>query len=447
MGAIWCEAALLPDGWAPAVRLVLDGALIASVERACSPHPTDARCAVALPGIPNLHSHAFQRAMAGRAEAPGPSGDDFWSWRDAMYGLVDVVTPEDVAAIAAMAFVEMIEAGFTRVGEFHYLHHDRDGLPYGEPATMAHAIAAAAMEAGIGLTLLPVFYAHSGFGGAAPTPMQRRFINDIDAFARLHEGCAAAIERLDGAVLGIAPHSLRAVTPEELTDLLVIAPRGPVHIHIAEQIAEVDACRVWSGRRPVEWLLDSAPVDDRWCLVHATHVDTPELAGMIKAGPVVGLCPVTEANLGDGIFPVAAFVDRGGVIGIGSDSNVRIDVAEELRLLEYGQRLSLRRRNVLARSIASTGRALLDRASAGGALALGASEPALSAGAPADIVALAPDREGAAGDELLDSWIFARGSVDAVWRAGRQIVQGGRHINRDAVAERFHRTVGRIRAA
>jgi formimidoylglutamate deiminase len=443
--SLWFESALLPDGWARDVRIVLSGTRIAAIEAGVAAEPADARHGVALPGLPNLHSHAFQRAMAGLAEAPGGAGrDDFWSWRETMYRLVGRLTPEDVAAVAAMAYCEMLEAGFTRVGEFHYLHHDADGHAYTEPARMAAAVAEASAETGIALTLLPVFYAHAGFGGAPPSDAQRRFVNGIDGFARLRAGCATALAGLDGAVLGVAPHSLRAVTPEELSALLVLAPDGPVHIHVAEQHAEVEACLAWSSRRPVQWLLGHAPVDDRWCLVHATHVDPAEIAGLAASRAVVGLCPITEANLGDGLFPAGALLDAGGRFGVGSDSNVRIDAAEELRLLEYGQRLLHRQRNVLARADRSTGRTLFDHAFAGGAQALGAATEGLGVGMPADIVALRPDGEGASQDALLDRWIFARGDIDTVWRAGREVVREGRHTGRDAIAARYRATLRRL---
>lgn len=442
---LWFESALLPGGWAQGVRIMLGSGHIAAIETGVAAQPGDARHGVALPGLPNLHSHAFQRAMAGLAEAPGGTGrDDFWSWRETMYRLVGRLTPEDVAAIAAMAFCEMLEAGFTRVGEFHYLHHDVDGRTYAEPARMAAAISAASAEAGIALTLLPVFYAHAGFGGAAPTEAQCRFVNDLDGFARLREGCTAALAGLDGAVLGIAPHSLRAVTPEELDALLALVPDGPVHIHVAEQVPEVDASLAWSGKRPVAWLLDNAPVDDRWCLVHATHVYPVEVAGIAASGAVAGLCPITEANLGDGLFPAGALLDAGGRFGVGSDSNVRIDAAEELRLLEYGQRLLHRQRNVLARDVRSTGRTLFDHALAGGVQALGGSTAGLTSGASADLVALAPDGMGLSGDALLDRWIFARADISTVWRAGRVVVRDGRHIARDAIAARYRRTIARV---
>ena len=437
MTALWFEAALLPDGWAADVRIRIADGRIAAIEPGVPPAPGDARYATALPGLPNLHSHAFQYLMAGLAEAPGaPGQDDFWGWRTLMYRLVDRLDPAQVHAIAAMAYVEMLEAGFTRVGEFHYLHNRPDGAAYDDPAEMAAAIAAAAAETGIALTLLPVFYAHSGFGGLDPAPAQRRFINTPDSFATLLDASAAALAGLSGARIGLAPHSLRAVTPAELDRLVALAGDRPIHIHVAEQVREVADCVAWSGQRPVAWLLDHAPVDARWCLVHATHIDADEVAGIAARGAVVGLCPITEANLGDGLFPAVDFHSRGGRWGIGSDSNVRIDAAEELRLLEYGQRLIGRGRNRLATPDRSTGRTLFDAALTGGAQALGVTGAGLRTGAPADIVALAPDLA-ASDDRRIDRWIFAKGAVSAVWRDGRQCVRDGRHVARDAIAGRY----------
>ncbi|WP_258223993.1 formimidoylglutamate deiminase, partial [Stenotrophomonas sp. HMWF003] len=339
--------ALLPQGWARDVRIVCADGRLSEVNAGVPAQPGDTTLAIALPGLGNLHSHAFQRGMAGLTEIGGQSGDSFWSWRELMYRFLAHLQPDAVQAIAEQAYVEMLESGFTRVGEFHYLHHAADGTPYANRAEMAERIAAAAQGSGIGLTLLPVFYAHADFGGAAPNPAQRRLIHDVDGFAALLQGCTRALSGLDDAVLGIAPHSLRAVTGEELNALLPLTT-GPVHIHIAEQTREVEACVAWSGLRPVRWLYEHAAVDERWCLVHATHVDDDEVQRMLASRAVVGLCPITEANLGDGLFPMQAFARAGGRFGVGSDSNVLIDAAEELRLLEYGQRLQLRGRNVLA---------------------------------------------------------------------------------------------------
>ncbi len=433
--------ALLPQGWARDVRIVSQGGTLIEVTEGASAEPGDTALAIALPGLGNLHSHAFQRGMAGLTEIGGNSGDSFWSWRELMYRFLAHLQPDAMQAIAEQAYVEMLESGFTRVGEFHYLHHGPDGAPYANRAEMAERIAAAAHSSGIGLTLLPVFYAHADFGGAPPNPAQRRLIHDVDGFAELLQGCTRALKDQDDAVLGFAPHSLRAVTGEELAALLPLNA-GPVHIHIAEQTREVDACVAWSGLRPVQWLYEHVPVDTRWCLVHATHITHAELQQIVASRAVAGLCPITEANLGDGLFPMQAFARAGGRFGVGSDSNVLIDAAEELRLLEYGQRLQLRGRNVLAPGDGqSTGRWLYEQSLRGAAQVLGVAT-GLQAGAPADLVELDPDHPALIardGDALLDSWVFAarNGAVRSVWRQGRQLVRDGRHPQREAVAARF----------
>jgi len=355
------------------------------------------------------------------------------------------MTPDQVEVVAAQLYVEMLEAGFSRVGEFHYLHHDRDGKPYADIAEMGQRIAAAAAETGIGLTLLPVFYAHSTFGGAAPNDGQRRFINDVDGFARLLEGCRVAASRVDGSVVGVAPHSLRAATPQELAAVVKMAGDAPIHIHVAEQTKEVDDCVAWSGQRPVEWLLSHAEVNGRWCLIHATHMTEAETRAMAESGAVAGLCPITEANLGDGTFPAPVFVEHGGRFGVGSDSNVLIGLPDELRQLEYSQRLAHRARNVLAVAGGSTGGALFEAALAGGARALGAGTSQLEAGASADFVSLdanSPSLAGKSGDAILDAWIFANGAgIDCAWVRGRKLVEGGRHRKRDAIAAKFRKTM------
>ncbi|MGV8958857.1 MAG: formimidoylglutamate deiminase [Stenotrophomonas sp.] len=447
--SFWARQALLPQGWAQDVRIEVRGNVIASVQAGSATRPGDRPLAVAIPGLGNLHSHAFQRGMAGLTEIGGARGDSFWSWRELMYTFLDRLDPDSFQAIAEQAYVEMLESGFTRVGEFHYLHHDTDGRPYANRAEMASRVAGAAHASGIGLTLLPVFYAHADFGGAAPNPSQRRLIHEVDGFARLLEGCAQALAPLDDAVLGIAPHSLRAVTEVELAALLPLN-RGPVHIHIAEQQREVEACLAWSGQRPVQWLYDHAEVDRRWCLVHATHINDAELSCLIASHAVAGLCPITEANLGDGLFPMQAFAQGGGRFGVGSDSNVLIDAAEELRLLEYGQRLQLRGRNVLSPGRQSSGRWLYEQAAQGAAQALGV-EYGLRIGAPADLVELDPEHPALLarhGDAWLDSWLFAarNGAVRSVWRGGRELVRHGRHLQREAVARRFSAALGKLLA-
>jgi formiminoglutamate deiminase len=381
--------------------------------------------------------------MAGLSERRGRPDDDFWSWREVMYRFLDRLTPDDIAAITAQAYVEMLEGGFTRVGEFHYLHNDVDGARYADPAETAGAIVAAVEATGIGLTLLPVFYAHADFGGAPPAPGQRRFISDVEGFARLVEASHAKLPA--DAVLGIAPHSLRAVTPDELAAILPLADGGPLHIHAAEQVREVQACVAWSGARPVEWLLDNVAVDRRWCLIHSTHVNRDETARLAASGAVAGLCPVTEANLGDGVFPAVDYLAAGGRFGIGTDSNILIDAASELRGLEYSQRLTLRKRALLVDGAEpSVGATLFAKVQAGGAQALGVTD-GIAAGNAADIVSLDlqhPALVGASTD-LLDRWIFAArpGAIDAVWRAGRKLVDHGRHVAADTVADRYRRTV------
>ncbi len=446
MASFFFDQILLADGWAENVRLsVVDGRIM-SIERNMAKQAGDAHHALVIPALGNLHSHAFQRAMAGIAEVAGPSGDSFWTWREIMYRSVDRLTPEGLRDVAAMAYAEMLEGGFGRVGEFHYVHHGADGQGFGAPAVMSAAIAAAAQDTGIGLTHLPVFYAHSGFGGQAPNHGQRRFLHDIDGFARLLDGARAALRVLPDAVLGVAPHSLRAVTPDQLSTLEQLADDAPIHIHIAEQVKEVEDCVAWSGQRPVQWLLDHLPVDPRWCLVHATHMTAEETLGLAKCGAVAGICPITEANLGDGLFPAVEYFAAGGRIGVGSDSNILIDASEEIRWLEYGQRLTRRGRNILAGGEGgSTGGRLCDACLQGGAQALGV-EAGLAVGHVADMVSLDmthPSLAGKTGAAALDAWIFSagRGGIDHVWRRGRAVVQAGRHIDRDQIAARYRRAI------
>ncbi|MBV9695742.1 MAG: formimidoylglutamate deiminase [Gammaproteobacteria bacterium] len=449
MTSLWFESALLPQGWVADVRISAAAGRIAALEAGVRPEPQDERHRTGVPGMPNLHSHAFQRALAGRTERRGASADSFWSWRELMYRFVERLEPEGFEALTAFAFAEMLEAGFTRVGEFHYLHRDPRGSYYTDAAELAARVAAAASDSGIALTLLPVFYAHAGFRGQPPAPRQRRFVSDPEGFARLLEGTRRALAHLPGSRLGIAPHSLRAVTPAELTAVLALGEGGPVHLHIAEQQQEVDDCVGWCGQRPIEWLLAAAAVDERWCLVHATHATSAELAGIAASGAVVGLCPSTEANLGDGIFPAVELLNAQGRFGIGSDSNVRLDAAEELRLLEYSQRLAHRARNVLASGPGgSTGRALFEATLRGGTQALlGPQAPVgLTVGAPCDLVALAlPAPAPAGADELLDAWIFSAGrsAVDSVWSGGVKVVSGGRHYARERLEARY---AGELRA-
>jgi formiminoglutamate deiminase len=444
---LFFTSALLPHGWAADVRIRIDRhGRIAAVDTGCP--PPQPRPLVAVPGLPNLHSHLFQRAMAGLAEKAA-GGNSFWSWRELMYRFLCALDPDQVRAIAAQACVEMLEAGFTHVVEFHYLHHDATGRPYPDRAEMAGAVLDAAAETGIGITLLPVLYAHADFGATPPRPQQRRFVNDLDGYLRLTQETAARAAAVPLARTGFALHSLRAVTPEQLTAVAAQARAAPLHLHVAEQEDEVAACVAWSGARPVRWLLDHAPVDSRWCLVHATHVDEEECDALARSGAVAGLCPITEANLGDGLFPARAFLDAGGRFGVGSDSNVEIGAAEELRLLEYGQRLRDRARNRLAAG-RSCARAMLDGALAGGAQAAGVDTARIAVGARADLVALDPGHPSLVardGDAWLDGWVFCAGraAVREVWVSGQRQVSGGRHRRRGPVADAFRDALRRLR--
>jgi formimidoylglutamate deiminase len=343
----------------------------------------------------------------------------------------------------------MLEAGFTTVGEFHYLHHDRDGRPYADPAELGRRSVAAAAETGLAITLLPVFYAHSGFRGLPPGEGQRRFICDLDLFGRLAGAAAGAAASYPRGRFGIAPHSMRAVTREELRLLVGAFPDCPIHIHVSEQVKEVEDCLAAHGSRPIALLADTVDLSERWCLIHATHADGAERAAMAEAGAVVGLCPVTEANLGDGLFECVDFRARGGRIGVGTDSNVAISGTGELSMLEYSQRFLTRRRNALSPRNASTGRTLLDACLAGGAQALGLGTAGIAVGAPADFVVLDAGHiafAGRSGDAVLDSWVFgpSTGAIAEVYVSGRRVVEGGRHIARPAVEARARKVLERV---
>lgn len=449
---LWFGWAWLADGWRENVAITIDEAgRIAEVEAGVSQAECEVVPGIALPGLPNLHSHGFQRAMAGLAERGQRRGEDFWSWRHVMYRTANELDPEEIEAVTAMAYIEMLEAGFTSVAEFHYLHHDKHGTPYGDRAELAGRIALAAKASGIGLTLLPCLYSAGGIGRAAE-PGQRRFLNDIDGFCRLHGETAAMLRReLPGASLGVAPHSLRAARPEDVARIAALFPAGPIHCHAAEQVAEVDDCVAALGARPVEWLLDHAGADARWCLIHATHMTQGETEAMAGSGAVAGLCPLTEADLGDGIFDGARFLDSGGRFGIGSDSLIRIDAAEELRQFDASQRLRDRRRVVLSPN-GSAGEALYNGALCGGARALNQPVGAIAPGARADIVVL--DRAGTDLAALppgfwLDHYVFVGGSrlIDRVYAAGRVVVERGGHVAREAAVARFRPVLRRLAAA
>ena len=406
-----------------------------------------------LPGMPNLHSHAFQRAMAGLAERKGRNDDSFWSWRETMYAFAATIGPHELQAIAAQLYVEMLKAGYTQVCEFHYLHHQPDGTPYAQPEAMSLALIEAAREAGIALTLLPVLYISGGFDGRALTPRQRRFGHDVDGYLRLLDTLRK--HENDSLRIGIALHSLRAVPEQAMREVLAseVARACPVHIHIAKQIGEVQDCLATRGARPVEWLFEHADVDARWCLVHATHLTDAETVQLARSGAVAGLCPTTEANLGDGLFPLTAYQDAGGTLGIGSDSHISISPVEELRWLEYGQRLTSGHRNVAARGQGvSVGETLWDAALHGGAQAAGLPLGELRAGTRADLIVLdenSPLLAARDARSVLDSFLFAGNTplVRDVMCGGEWVVRDFHHRDEERMAMRYRTAVKTIGVA
>jgi formimidoylglutamate deiminase len=409
---------------------------------------------IVAPGMPDLHSHAFQRAMAGLAEKASPAGENFWSWRDVMYRFVGRMGPDDVEAIAAQLYVELLRQGFTAVAEFHYVHNTPDGRAYDDPVELSNSILRAAATAGIGLTLLPVLYQASGFGGAPATEGQRRFVKTTDQFIAMIETLRAAAKDDPQVEIGVAPHSLRAAPPDALAAVVAairaMSETAPIHIHLAEQDKEVADCVAWSGRRPVEWLLDHAAVDERWCLIHCTQVTEAEVSRLAASRAVAGICPSTEANLGDGIFPLLSYLRQDGRFGVGTDSNVVTSPADELRWLEYVQRLATRQRNVSeSREGAATGASLYRRALSGGAQACGRRIGEIARGFRADLVVLDPDHPaliGRKGETALDSWIFSGNEtpVRDVIVGGRRVVESGRHIAQESVLAQYKRTVTRL---
>ncbi|WP_298837940.1 formimidoylglutamate deiminase [uncultured Roseobacter sp.] len=450
MHIIRAEQALLPDGWAQNVEVsVGDDGRIADV--AVNIPGAAPAGSLLLPAPANVHSHAFQRAMAGLTEKQGPDGkDSFWTWRDQMFRFVAGLSPDDVESIAALAQMEMLEAGYAAVGEFHYLHHQAGGTAYDDLAEMGVRIAAAASATGIGLCLLPVLYTAGGCDGRAPSAGQRRFASDGRKFRRLQELSARAVRSLEAdSLCGAAAHSLRAVLPEDLKRFAGDFPTGPLHMHLAEQMAEVSEVQAHLGARPVRWALDNMNLDDRWCLIHCTQMSAGETEALARTGAVAGLCPVTESSLGDGIFNGTTWYKAGGTIAVGTDSNIRISLTEELRTLEYSQRLRDHRRAVFADSTRSTGRSLFERSLTGGAQATGR-QPGLERGRVADLMLLDAGHYSmgqARQDTALDTWIFAAGNgiVRDVWSAGRHMVKEGRHIHRDRIVAGYTRTLARLR--
>ena len=440
----FAETLWTAQGWTRDARVAVDAGRFA----AAPAHAEGERLGrYVLPGMPNLHSHAFQRAMAGLAERQTNPSDSFWTWRETMYAFAGRIGPDDLRAIAAQLYVEMLKVGYTHVCEFHYLHHQPDGKPYADPAAMSLALIEAAQEAGIGLTLLPTLYMTGGFDGRALSERQRRFGFDIDDYLSL----LRQLVKMENAALriGVALHSLRAVPEAAMREVLAaeVTRSMPIHIHIAEQIGEVQDCLALRNARPVEWLLDNLPVDARWCLVHATHMTAQETQRLAQSGAVAGLCPTTEANLGDGLFPLKAYIDDNGVLGIGSDSHISVSPVEELRWLEYGQRLVTRHRNIaVSAANHSVGETLHAAALRGGAQAAGGAIDKIETGTRADLIVLDEDSALLAGrDEtsLIDTLLFAGNAnlVRHVMANGEWVVRDFRHRDEERIAERYRRTV------
>ncbi|KUJ78953.1 formimidoylglutamate deiminase [Ruegeria profundi] len=448
---IHAKTALLGTDWVQNVRIETGQGHISQLQRQSKAMPGDTQVDVLLPALGNLHSHAFQRAMAGMTETRMTGRESFWTWRTLMYRFLDQLTPEQIQAIAALVFMEMQEAGYASVGEFHYVHHKPGGATYDCVSELSQRIFAAASQSGIGLTHLPVLYTYGGVSQEPLSGGQLRFGNTVDQFLRLVEDCLKDLPFLDSG-LGIAPHSLRATSPADLSEVLRAVPQGPVHIHIAEQQKEVADVRAALGRRPVAWLLDNAEVNARWCLIHATHMTDAETRALARSGAVAGLCPITEANLGDGIFNGATYVAEGGQFGVGSDSNTRISLPEELRTLEYSQRLRDHERAVLVNGEGSVGQALYTGAAQGGARALGRDAGEIAEGRLADLVAIDrshPTLCALTDDQLLDGLCFTApdGLVTDLWSAGRHVVKQGRHIARDQIIADYRSAIAGLLAS
>ena len=453
--SVFATDALLPSGWAKNVLISWDTqGVIQSVEAL---DPTTNSSALAsvlkakgplLPGMPNLHSHAFQRGFAGLTEFKNHSQDSFWSWREQMYQFALKISPAQMLAIAKFLYIEMLQAGYTSVCEFHYLHHDINGQAYADAATMAQCMLQAAQETGIHITLLPVLYQTSGFGGKAALSDQKRFLHSNQAMQKLLEQLSPICQTQD-AILGLAPHSLRAVTLDSLKDAIQglnsLQPQSPIHIHIAEQMAEVNACLQWSGKRPVELLLDQIAINSRWCLVHATHLNDSEIMDLAATGAVAGICPSTESNLGDGIFNMPAWLAQQGAWGIGSDSHVCVNAAEELMLLEYSQRLQVQQRNVIKHEpYHDVATSMMLSAVNGGAKASGRAIKGLAVGQSADFVILDAEHFALAhlsrASQQLAGHIFAShrtSAIESVWVKGHNRIQNGQHVLSALAQEQF----------
>ncbi|WP_347251671.1 formimidoylglutamate deiminase [Legionella sp.] len=449
------SSALLSNGWADDVLIEVDetGYITHISGNQTSRHAIRLE-GLLLPGMLNLHSHAFQRAMAGLAERATAEKDSFWTWREIMYRFLEKLTPDDLQAIAAQVYIEMLKAGFTTVGEFHYIHHQPNGKPYQERGLTSHHIISAALEVGIAITHLPVLYKYSGFGGQKPADNQKRFINDETHILEMIASLRKTYKNNPQVTIGLAHHSLRAVTPEMLqyatAGMHHIAPQSPIHIHIAEQTKEVEDCLHWCAQRPVEWLLSNVDVNQHWCLIHATHMTTLETQRLARSHAVVGLCPITEANLGDGLFNLPEYLREKGKWGIGTDSNIAVSGIEELRLLEYGQRLLHQERAIVKTpNEPSVGTSLYRMALQGGAQALGRPAGTIEMGKRADFIVLdtqSPSLLFRSNSHILDALVFATNTnpVRHVIAGGKHVVKNFRHVAEDEVFKAYVNTMKKL---
>lgn len=462
---LYAENILLNDGWASKQTITIEQGVITAIDGGMIEGAEIAKGAV-IPGMVNCHSHAFQRAFAGFSEQGNEGQDSFWTWRKIMYQFLAQLTVVETKNIAKQLYIEMLKMGYTRVAEFHYLHHDIDGSVYSANsskdmstglATMAQAIFGAAKESGIGLTLLPVLYQYSGFGEKAPSDGQKRFINSTEQFNQLVSDCFILSEQYSNTNVGIAPHSLRAVDKTSLQSAVghvrSLDNQAPIHIHISEQQKEVDDCLAHFGKRPVQWLLDNVELDEHWCLIHATHIDEAERKGIIAKHAIAGICPTTEANLGDGIFSTAAFLAEKGTIAIGSDSHISVNPIEELRWLEYAQRLIKKQRAILATDEqVSVGQNLWQQAAKGGAQSTNSNTGCLAIGKQADLLVLDKNKTklfASANQQLLDSMIFAsqQNPVSDVMVNGVWQIKAQQHVDQEQASDNFAKLLVRLSAS
>jgi len=467
---LYADNILLKDGWASDKTITIEQGVITAIDDGNFAGAEVAKGAV-IPGMVNCHSHAFQRAFAGFSEQGSEGQDSFWTWRKIMYQFLAQLSEVDAKNIAKQLYIEMLKMGYTRVAEFHYLHHDIDGSTYeanavegdtingnsANLATMAQAIFDAAKESGIGLTLLPVLYQHSGFGEQAPSDGQKRFINSTEQFNQLVSDCFVLSEQYSNTNVGIAPHSLRAVDKTSLSSAVAhvrgLNPQAPIHIHISEQQKEVDDCLAHYGKRPVQWLLDNAELDKHWCLIHATHINEEERKGIITKQAIAGICPTTEANLGDGVFPTTEFMAENGTIAIGSDSHISVNPIEELRWLEYVQRLTKQQRAILASTEqASVGQHLWQQAAIGGAQSTNSNTGYLAIGKQADLLVLDSDKTklfANTSQHLLDSMIFAsqQNPIADVMVNGQWQIIAQQHLEQEQTSNNFAKLLTRLSAS